>query len=343
MKNLVYSFLFLTLPLFYSCDSEPLNKIDPSQTIEVNSELYNLIEKVAGKDFDNDITCIDFNYAFTLVIYDGNMDIIGYQIIKSDIEFSEFLGNLEEGKSISLSYPISSVLNNGDIYTINNNEELKQAINQCVDADVIATCNNILTQACIWKVIHVDGPNNQYDGSYFEVSSSGTTGFYSQDDSCAGTWITYFIENNLHLNIFLIGDETISGDWNFDWKVVDFDESWMEIENGIDTFKLSKDCTQPCKKFLFEECELSSGSGRAIFDLERYFGCFFPFSGISDPTQVSWKFYETYENMLTATNPIHNLMYENTTNPQVIYIRFDDVNTGEMLTYLPIILKAIDC
>ena len=60
---------------FGSCENEPLGKIDPSQVIQVNSELYNLIEKAANSDFTNEITCIDFNYGFTLIIYDEDFEI----------------------------------------------------------------------------------------------------------------------------------------------------------------------------------------------------------------------------------------------------------------------------
>ncbi|HET8804733.1 MAG TPA: hypothetical protein VFM72_09155, partial [Aequorivita sp.] len=82
---------------------------------------------------------------------------------------------------------------------------------------------------------------------------------------------------------------------------------------------------------------------RAVFDLESYFDCFFPLTGILDPTNVEVSYYETYDDMIAGTNPILNLQYENSINPQVIYIRFDDVNSGEFVTFLPIILKAINC
>lgn len=343
MKIFCFSLLLL-LPFLYSCEDEPISKADPSQVIQVNSELYNLIERAAGNDFENEITCIDFNYGFTLVIYDENMNIIGYEPINSDIEFSEFLGTLEEGKSISLSYPITSVLINGQPYVINSNEELKEAIDRCLEADTVTTCNNILTEnSCIWKIEHINGPNNQYNGAYFDVSNYGNVGLYFNDDSYGGTWITYFIEEELHLNIFIMGDESVSEDWNYDWKVVGFDNSQMEIENGIDRFKLIKDCFEPCRKFLFEECETESGSRKAVFDLESYFDCFFPLTGIANPATVVTSYYETYEDMVAGINPIVNLLYENSTNPQVIYVRFDDINTGELVTSLPIILKAINC
>src|SRR5690606_20162136 len=99
----------------------------------------------------------------------------------------------------------------------------------------------------------------------------------------------------------------------------------------------------PCRKFLFEECETELGSQRAVFDLESYFDCFFPLTGISNPETVVATYYESYEDMLAQTNPIVNLQYENSINPQVIYIRFEDANTGEYVTFLPIILKAVEC
>ncbi|MDC8000809.1 hypothetical protein POV26_07155 [Aequorivita todarodis] len=344
MKNLWLLPFFLLFTIFNSCENEPISKADPSKVIQVNSELYHLIQKAAGNDFENEITCIDFNYPFTLVIYDENMDIFGYQVINSDIEFSEFLGTLEEGKSIGLSYPITSILNNGQPYEINNNDELKEAIDKCLEADTITTCNNILTEtSCIWKINHLDGPNSEYEGAYFEVSNFGNAGLYFQDHSFGGTWITYFIEDELHLNIFLSGDENISTDWNFDWKVISFDESQMEITNGTDSYRLIKDCYEPCRKFLFEECETEPNSGKAIFDLESYFECFFPLTGINDPATVVASYYETYEDMQAGTNAIVNLPYENNVNPQIIYVRFDDIITGEFVTNLPIILKAISC
>lgn len=343
MKILCYSLLIL-LPLLYSCENEPVGKADTSNVIQVNSELYKLIEKAAGNDFENTITCIDFNYAFTLVIYDENMDIFGYQIINNDLQFKDFLASLEEGQSISLSYPITSTLTNGEQYSINNNEELKEAIGKCVQADTVGICNSILTEtSCIWKVNHLEGPNNEYEDSYFEVSNTGNAGLYYNDDSYGGTWVTYYIEDDLHLNIFITGDETVIDDWNFDWKVVNFDESQMEITNGTDRYQIIKDCYEPCRKFLFEECETEVGSGIAIFDLEGYFDCFFPLTSLDDPTTVNTSYYETYEDMLAGINPITNLHYENTINPQVIYVRFDDVGTGEFVTSLPIILKAINC
>ena len=344
MKTLRIIPLLFLIAFFGSCENEPLGTIDSSKVIPVDSELYNLIEKAASNDFDNDITCIDFNYSFTLIIYDEDFEIFGYQVIHSDNEFSEFLRTLEDGKSISLSYPITSTLNNGETYTINNNDELKEAIDKCVQLDQVTNCNNILTEtSCIWKISNLDGPNTDFNGAYFEVSNTGNVGLYFIDESYGGTWITYFIEDELHLNIFLLGNESIKEVWNYDWKVINYDESQMTIYNGINRFQLLKECYEPCKKFLFEECEIRPNSETAIFNLDSYFDCFFPFTGIDDPASIVTTYYESYEDMLAGINPIVNLQYENVINPQIIYVRFDDIVTGEFVTSLPIVLKVINC
>ncbi len=344
MKISFYCFLLLILPLFIACENEPIGQADPSKVIQVNSDLYGMLQRAAGNDFENEITCIDFHYSFTLVIYDENMTIERYKTIGSDIEFSEFLGALEEGKSISLSYPITSVLEDGQHYTINNNEELKEAIDRCIVKDAMINCTNILTEtSCIWKIEHLEGPNGHYSGSYFEVSSSGNAALFTTDNTYAGTWVTYAIENELHLNIFLIGEGQTNNNWNYDWKIVEYTESTIEIDNGIDNFLLTKDCYEPCRKILFEECEMEPGSGTAVFDLESYFSCYFTLTHILDVSTVSWNYYLTTDDLLAGTNAIEELMYVNTENPQIIYIRFNDLNTGAFIEYIAIVVKAVEC
>ena len=343
MKNFQF-WLLLLFPILLSCENEPIGKPDPAALVAVNSELFQLVQKAAGNDFENGITCIDFNYPFTIIIYNEELDEIGRQLISRDLEFSEFLGNLEAGKLISLSYPITSILDNGEPYEINNNQELKEAIDKCIAAETIASCINILTETSyIWQVNFRSGTNGQYEGSQFMVSNLGNAGLNFQNDAFFGAWTTYFIEDELHLNIFITGDEQVAEDWNFDWKVVRFNDTQMLIDNGVDRFLLLKDCGEPCVKFIFEECELEPGSGKAIFDLDAYSECLFPLTNIDDPATATLSYYTTYEDLLAGTNPIVDLQYENVVNPQIIYVRFDDIETGEMLDNIPIILKAEIC
>ncbi len=343
MKNIFLLPLFILALFFTSCESDKMES-NAEDAVAVGSDLYNLLEKVASKDFETDITCIDFNYPFTLIVFNEENFILDYQLIENDEKFSRFLASLEIGKSISLSFPITSYLENGEPYLINNNEDLKAAIDSCVSIDQILYCNGLLTATdCIWKVEHLDGPNSQYNGSYFEPTPLGTMGFHYDNNTYAGTWTTYVVADSLRLNIYILDEGNIAETWNYDWKNTIIDENQMEIENGIDHFLLTKECEEPCRKFVFEECETTPGSGVANFDLPSYEECFLPFTGIVDPTLVTISYYETSEDSQEGTNPIANFPYQNIINPQIIYIRFEDSTTEEPIFFMSILIKAIPC
>lgn len=61
MKNFWYLNLIILFATLNSCVNEPLGKADPSKVIHVNSELYNLIEKAAGNDFENKLKSVKKN------------------------------------------------------------------------------------------------------------------------------------------------------------------------------------------------------------------------------------------------------------------------------------------
>ncbi len=339
LKLSVIFFLLLTA----SCEDEIIERADSSQVIAVNSELYNLINKAADKDFENEITCIDFNYPFNLAVYNEQFEILYYQLIANDDEFVLVLQNLSEGINIALSYPITSVLDSGEVYEINNNEELAEAIKKCAIEDELQTCNQILIQQlCVWKITHLSGPNNEYSNAYFEVTERGNAGFYYNDDIFYGSWITYAIDYEPHLNINLVDNGEVGTDWNFDWKIIEYAEESITITNNIDTYLLSKECTPNCIKYIFEECEIEQGSETALFSLTEYIQCFLPFTNIIDETTVSVRFFQTEQDLDNEINEIIS-PYINTENPQVIYARIEDAVTGEFLTSLPILLVAEGC
>lgn len=326
---------------YLSCDNEPIGdaNIDLSNIIEVNSELYGLLQNIAGTGGQDDIACIDFQYAFTLFIFDADLEILDAEIIHNDQEFSAFLGSLPPDQSISISYPITSTLSNGETFEITNNEELKMAIDQCVKDDLLGYCNNLLEE-CIWKVTAVDGGNEDYIGSYFDVSNVGAVGFYFEDQVYDGTWITFFIEDELHLNIHLVDDSPVGDDWNFDWKVEITNENQMVLTQGDVTVTIEKQCAAGCEQFAFEQCETEPGTGISVFPLTNYIECFLPFVD-GEPADVTVSFHLTPEDAQNNVNPLDS-PYTNVENPQVIYVRVED-NGTDIVHFLSIILRAIQC
>ena len=147
MKKTLILIVAIIGVLTSSCENEPIGDavVDLNNIIEVNSELYGMLQGIAAEP-GTGITCIDFRYAFTLFIFDEELEIVDAEIIHNDREFSEFLGSLPPELSISLSYPITSTLANGETFEITNNEELKMAIDQCIQDEQLGYCNGLLEE-----------------------------------------------------------------------------------------------------------------------------------------------------------------------------------------------------
>jgi len=342
MKKLFILCVTLATIGFSSCENEPVEllNISTDNIIEVNSELYSMLQGIAGDPSQNEIGCIDFIYAFTLYIFDENLEVIGAEVISNDMEFSDFLGSLPPENSISMSYPITSTLANGEEFIITNNAELKEAIDLCVKDEVLGYCNGLLEE-CIWRVAHVDGGNNDFEGAYFDVSNIGAAGFYFEDTVYNGTWVTFFIEDELHLNINLDDDGTVAENWNHDWMVNIVDEDHMELTNGTRFFLIEKECAPTCQLFAFETCELDAGSGIGVFPLDSYTECILPFVDIDDPGTVTVTFHVTQEDAIAGDNPIES-PYTNIANPQFIFVRVVDNISGEVYL-LSILIRAVPC
>lgn len=78
------------------------------------------------------INCIDFNYPFTVSLYDPNFQNQQIFTINNDSELYAFLVNLTSGQLYQINFPVSAVIDNATI-EINNNTELQDAINQAID------------------------------------------------------------------------------------------------------------------------------------------------------------------------------------------------------------------
>jgi hypothetical protein len=339
--KLVFLVLFIGIT---SCENEPVgtSAISENDVINVDSDLFRTLVAITDEEPNNVTACIDFVYNFTIIVYDPNLEVIDFQIMHDDEEFILFLIDIEDENSISLSYPITSTLANGDEFIINNNDELQENLKFCLEEETIDYCNTVL-EDCVWNVAHLEGEENVYEGAYFEISPMGNIWFHYNEEVILGTWISLFIENELHLNINLLDETEIGEDWNFDWKVTYLTSDEMELFNGESYFKLVKECFSPCKQLVFEECEIEANSGIATFSLESYIDCFLPYTLVVNPNDYTFTFYETYEDALNETNPINSTSYNNIQNPQEIYVRIIETESGGILTILTIYIAAVSC
>ena len=345
MKKLFGFVLLALLIISSSCDNEPIGEstVNTNDLIQTDSELYQSLEFIAEDEPENVAACLEFIYNFSIIVYDPNLEIIDYSVINSDQELIHFLISVEEGNSISLSYPITSILANGEEFIINNNDELQNNLKNCLEEETINYCNNLI-EDCVWNITHIDGGNNDFEGGYFNVSSIGNAWLHFNDEVFLGTWISLYIEDELHLNINLNDENNVGESFNFDWKVTIPDAEHMNLINDEgDIFNLEKECFPICKQIVFEECEIELDSGIANFSLESYIDCFLPFTTIEDVSGYTFTFYETIEDATTGENPVDSQNYLNTENPQKIFVRMIENETGGILPILTIFLAAIIC
>ena len=247
----IFILLFLSLTINGCKDlDDSLTYPNAEDLIQKDSELFNLLNRVTKEEGDpmTDIVCIDFVYPIHLLIYNSNLETIGSVTIIGDDNFSAFLGILPTDQSLSISYPISTTLADGTEFTVNNNSELKLAIDSCSREDIINYCDGLfstisptIVTPCVWKVEYYDDGDNKYLSGYFEANIDGTIRFNYNNQHYTGSWIILFVNNELHININLEGSSQVALDWNIDRKIqISGDE--IHIINTPKNISLKKYC-----------------------------------------------------------------------------------------------------
>lgn len=371
MKTKVSIILILVFFCFISCDNEDVDdvfQVNTQDLIAQDSELFGLLERATSDDTESGlkpITCIKFIYSFTVVVYNENTALERSVVVRSDTEFSELLGSVAEGSYVGVSFPITSELPDGTTFEVQDKDELKIAIDACVleeQEEVIGQCEGLL-QTCVWEV-QLPEDNSEFDtyeNAVFSVNEDGTVDFFHRGVRHRGTWIVYFIEEELHININLVDDYpedsyTTDFDWNFDWNTAITDSYTMEITtDGGKEYILKQQCEPQdyCTTLRFTECEAMDTPGIAQFLLTDYVACIDIIASpepvdentSEDSEQVEFEFifYMTQEdadgdlNRLDGTIP-----FSNSENPQDIYVRIvnPESDTFEIVI---ITLVAVNC
>ena len=333
--------LLAILAFTVGCENEPIGSFDINQNT-LDEALFELVSNIPENEGENAINCIEFNYPFVLFIFDATQEFVESKVIRSDLEFSTFLGNLDPSFTISLNYPISGTLENGDLIEINTNEELKEAIDACEAEELKRRCDGTLID-CVWKVGAIEGQPNEYEGAYYLLRLDGTVQFHYKSDVYLGTWVTLFIGTDLYLNIDLNDNAELEEFWDINWKVDLRSNQRIEIGNDSTQVVLDKDCSIPCVESGFQKCEKEDEPGIAVFILKNYTTCVaIPYTH-DRVSAVAYSFHETEEEALLGINPLDAFNYENTSNPQTIYVRMVYQESGEVLRQTSISIEAIPC
>lgn len=361
MKHLKTCITFALLIILQSCYNEVLEtrQISEGEAIKVESELYGMLERISINTSeisdDANIACVNFVYAFSVYVYDEELNFTGVQTLSNDAEFSAFLGSLTEDLYISLSYPITGTLQDGTEVSINTNEELKNSIDTCLEEEITTYCDGVLTedQNCSWKVLYNANADNSYLNSYFNIGDTGLTTFYYNNALYNGTWTSLYIDYQLYINITFLDTEGIGQDWNFNWKATIINQDRIVLQREIEddlggisilSYTISKDCIiQDCSNLIYEACEINEGEGIAKFILNDYVGCIVSGLELSLEDGLMFSFYESLDDAENNTNPIIAFAtFLNTVNPELVIVRIDKSSTLET-TFHTIELRAISC
>ena len=249
----IFTLLFLVI-IINSCKDldDSITVPNAEDLIQKDSELFNLLGRVTKAEDDpmTDIVCIDFVYPIHLLIYNSSLQPIGSITIIGDDNFSAYLGILPADQSLSISYPISTTLADGTEFTVNNNTELKLAIDSCSREDIISYCGGLFCTStpttitpCVWKVQYDATGDNKYLSGYFDANVDGTIKLFYDNQTYTGSWTFLFVNDELHMNINLEGTSQVALDWNIDRKVIIAGDEII-IQNPTKDIHLKKTCQE---------------------------------------------------------------------------------------------------
>lgn len=329
----VLGLLFLLFAINSCTDLDDNEAVDLTRdTIKKDSELFGLLESVVNNG-DNPVentVCIDFIYPFKVFVYDANLLPVTEVVLGGDDEFSAFLAQLPIDQSISISYPLQTTLPDGTLFIVNNNAELKLAIDACSREDIISHCNGLFGApqgTCVWEIPYIEGANNKYAGAVFTADATGTITLYHHNATYNGTWVFLFLNDELHLNINLSGTSATVQDWNYNFKLTEFTGETMQLQAGTISRRLVKDCNSIQ---IYTIGQMGPGGGIVAFDKGEFtngwryievaaqdsiieeWGCFNGLVTDANYNQVG----TGYQNSVAITN-FHNELTDYFTNPAI--------------------------
>ena len=166
---------------------------------------------------DDDIECIDFVYPITASFFNTNNEVIDIISINSDQELYDFIQAIDVNDIITINFPITVTLYDGNTIIINSLSELvttiNNFINDCDEDDDYDynddDCNNctpnlltdILTNCSDWIVDKLERDDEDYDDLYdgytFNFLTDGTIVVNYLSNTYYGTWIASGTANNI--------------------------------------------------------------------------------------------------------------------------------------------------
>jgi hypothetical protein len=255
-------------------DNDVLNIIFPITIIQADfttvvinniTELNSYSANCNGEnEIDDDIECIDFQYPITASIFNTNSELIDAITITNDNELYNFIEDLDSSTIVTIDFPITVILFDGEQVTINSLTELEIVIDNAKDdcdedddnnwgdddcdnctADQLTT---ILTSCSNWTVDKLERNNidfeDNYSGYIFNFMSDGNLTVETVNWIYPGTWSVSGTANNITVIIDIPNLPPCNNNWILhEISENNLGESKVDLRLGDDRLRYESDCS----------------------------------------------------------------------------------------------------
>jgi hypothetical protein len=212
-------------------------------TISDEDAFEDLVDDCTEDGYDDDIECIDFKFPLELSIYDTQNQLQQTITIHDDKALYEFLDDLDDDKIAGFRYPLVLILPDGTEFTVNNNEQLEEALEDAVgscdedddndynDDDVDDTdLRNVLTEGS-WVISYYYDDQDEtgaFKGYVFNFYADGTAKASDGNNTTYGTWFSNGDDGSLELDLDF-GEADPWDEIEEDWDVLAFDNATVSL------------------------------------------------------------------------------------------------------------------
>jgi hypothetical protein len=323
-------------------------------TIENEQELLAQAANCSGPNQpDIDIECIDFQYPFSIALFDTNFEVTETINISSDESLFNFLATLTHEIIAGINYPISLEHYDGTVITVNSNEELETAIaaaedtcdedddNSFNDANCTEPQVTVSLIDCYWRITNFAG-NMELEYEFY-FNDDGTFTFSSEPTSSTaytGNWEVAISQGSLVLTVSNIDTELTI--FNNSWIIDECSETELVLHSGNQEITLEKFCINN------SPFECFSGSQATICDEENPYDGFVEMNlealfitNVSCTQEYIYSFHLTQMDAVNNTAPLNPTSYTNTAQTETLFLRIQDL-TGNFEIY-DIAISVEDC
>lgn len=222
---------------------------DHTEIVVENEDAFeDLMEDCVEGGDDDDIECIDFVFPVKLTVYNTTSQVSEVVTLNTDSQLYDFIESLDDDELVSFKFPVVMQLADGTEITLNDNEELEDAIedssDDCdedddndFDDDDIDDGNLVaILLSGSWEVdyfFNEADETSEFTNFTFTFNADGTALATNGETEVEGTWATYGDDGELELDLDFGEDSPFDGVME-DWEVFEFNESEIVLKDDLE-------------------------------------------------------------------------------------------------------------